>query len=75
MKNEARVCKNENEKEIEEKVIDFIDEVNNRIENCIENRSDIIFQEMESAYINVSNYEPLLVDTYSLPKDVKTKKH
>lgn len=44
-------------------MIDFIDEVNNRIENYIENGSDMIFEEMESAYINVSNYEPLLVDT------------
>ena len=51
-----------------------MDEVNNTIENYIENGSDIIFEEMESAYINVSNYEPLLVDTFLLPKDVKTKK-
>lgn len=52
-----------------------MDEVKNTIENYIENGSDIIFEEMESAYINVSNYELTLVDTYLLPKDVKTKKH
>lgn len=75
MKNEARVFQNENEKEIDEKVIDFMDEVNNRIENYIENGSDIIFEEMESADMNVSDYEPLLVDTYLLPKNVKIKKH
>lgn len=38
-----------------------MDEVNNTIENYIENGSDTIFEEMESAYINVSNYEPLLI--------------
>lgn len=64
-----------NEKEIAKKVIDFMGEVNNSIENYIENGSDIIFEEMESAYINVSNYEPLFLDTYLLPKTVKTKKH
>lgn len=63
MKNEALVfLKRKRERDCR-KVIDFIDEVNNRIENYIENGSDIIFEEMESAYINVYNYEPLLVDT------------
>ena len=57
MKNEDRVIQNENE--IREKVIEFMDEVNNRIENYIENGPEIIFEEVETAEVNESNYEPL----------------
>ena len=57
MKNEDRVIQNENE--IREKVIEFMDEVNNRIENYIEKGPEIIFEEVETANVNESNYEPL----------------
>lgn len=72
MKNEAWVFQNENEDEIREKVMKFVDEVNNRIESCVENGSEILFEKVETAYVNVSNYEPLLVGTYMpLPKKLQ----
>lgn len=44
MKNEAWVFQNANEDEIREKVMKFVDEVNNRIESCVENGSEILFE-------------------------------
>ena len=63
MKNEDRVIQNENE--IREKVMEFMDEVNNRIENYIENGSEIIFEEVVTAYVNDSQ---LLEHTCHFPK-------
>lgn len=49
MKNEAWLFQNENEDEIREKVMKLVDEVNNRIESCVENGSQIVFEEAETA--------------------------
>ena len=49
MKNEALLFQNENEDEIREKVMKLVDEVNNRIESCVENGSQILFEEAETA--------------------------
>lgn len=49
MKNEAWFFQNENEDEIREKVMKLVDEVNNRIESCVENGSQILFEEAETA--------------------------
>ena len=40
LKNEARVFQNENQNEIRKNVMDFMNEVNNRIETYIENGSE-----------------------------------
>ena len=42
LKNEARVFQNENQNEIRKNVMDFMNEVNNKIETYIENGSEPI---------------------------------
>ena len=63
LKNETKVFQNANEKEITEKLMEFINEVNTKIETD------------ETAYANVSRYDPLVAGTYMpLPKKLQDKK-
>ena len=55
---------NANEEEIKEKFMEFINEVNNKIEGWLEAGSNIEFEEIERAYVNVARYEPLRGGTY-----------
>lgn len=75
LKNETKVFQNANENEITEKLMEFINEVNTKIETYVENGLDIRFEEDETAYANVSRYDPLVAGTYMpLPKTLKEKK-
>ena len=63
LKNETKVFQNANEKEITEKLMEFINEVNTKIETD------------ETAYANVSRHDPLVAGTYMpLPKKLQDKK-
>ena len=65
---EVSVFQNTNE----EKFMEFINEENNKIEGWIEAGSNIEFEEIERAYVNVARYEPLRGGTYILlPRRVK----
>lgn len=49
--------------------MEFINEVNTKIETYVENGLDVRFEEDETAYANVSRYDPLVAGTYMpLPK-------
>ena len=54
--------------------MEFINEVNTKIEVCIESESDIRLKKGEKAYVNVSRYDPLVARTYmQLPKKLQDK--
>ena len=75
LKNETKVFQNGNENEITEKLMEFLNEVNTKIETYVENGLDIRFEEDETAYTNVSRYDPLVAGTYMpLPKKLQDKK-
>ena len=75
LKSETKVFQNANENEIPEKLMEFINEVNTKIETYVENGLDIRFEEDETAYANVSRYHPLVAGTYMpLPKKLQDQK-
>lgn len=75
LKKETKVFQNANENEITEKLMDFINEINTKIETYVENGLDIRFEEDETAYANVARYDPLVAGTYMpLPKKLQEKK-
>jgi len=66
---------NANEEEIKEKFMEFINEVNNKIEGWIEAGSNIEYEAIERAYVNAARYEPLRGGTYlPLPAELQYKK-
>lgn len=75
LKKETKVFQNANENEITEKLMDFINEINTKIETYVENGLDIRFEEDETAYANVARYDPLVAGTYMpLLKKLQEKK-
>ena len=71
---DPRVFQNTNEGKIKKILMDFINEINGKIEVWIENGSDAGQEKLEKAYGNVSRYDQLVAGTYTpLPKHLQTK--
>lgn len=59
-----KCSQNSNEREIKEKIVELIKEVNTKIEAWIENGSDVRLEKVEKAYLNLSRYDPPVARTY-----------
>ena len=74
-KDEIRVYQNASEEEIKDEFKNFVNRINAEIENWSEEGSNWVYEETETAYVNVARYDPLVAGTHiQLPAKQKSKK-
>ena len=74
-KDVIRVYQNASEEEIKDEFRNFVNRINTEIENWSERGSDWVYEETETANVNVARYDPLVAGTYiPLPAKLQSKK-